>query len=385
VSAKPGSGDFPDALGEALAFLRPDAAIASVEPLGSGHIHLTYAVRCRGERGEHQLVVQRINTAVFGDPLALGDNLRRVTEHVRSVQRERRVPDPERRCLRALAGPGGGTVHRARDGSWWRAFDFVRSAHAVERLASPAQAEEVGRAFGGFLADLDGLPPDRIRETIPDFHDLAKRLDALEDAAGRDAAGRAVATGAELDRARRLAERLLASPAAALDALPLRLVHNDCKLNNLLLDDRTGEVLCVVDLDTVMPGYALFDFGDLARSGAGQTDEDEREPARVRFDPALFRALATGFVAGARGCLTEAEIRSFSLAAPRIALELATRFLTDHLAGDRYFRIARPGQNLDRARVQLRLAELLLEFADPARELFDALARHSQDGIRARG
>ena len=150
-------------------------------------------------------------------------------------------------------------------------------------------------------------------------------------------------------------------------------MHNDCKLNNLLFDDRTGEALCVVDLDTVMPGTVLFDFGELARTGACPAAEDERDLDRVRVDPELFRALANGFTAGARGLLEQREIRALALAGPLMALENGVRFLTDHLEGDRYFRIARPGHNLDRARAQLRLAARMLEAEREMRAIFEEL------------
>ena len=167
---------------------------------------------------------------------------------------------------------------------------------------------------------------------------------------------------------------MLAAPELAPGALPRRVVHNDCKLNNLLLDDRSGEALCVVDLDTVMPGSAVFDFGELARTGACPAAEDERDLARVRLDADLFAALASGFAAGTRGLLEQDEIRALALAGPLMALENGVRFLTDHLEGDHYFRIARPGHNLDRARAQLRLAERMLDAEREMRAVFAALA-----------
>ena len=175
---------------------------------------------------------------------------------------------------------------------------------------------------------------------------------------------------AELDAARRAADRVLGARELAPGTLPRRVVHNDCKLNNLLFDDHSGEALCVVDLDTVMPGPVLFDFGELARTAACPAAEDERDLERVRLDSALFGALAAGFVAGARGLLGAEEIRALALAGPLMALENGVRFLTDHLDGDRYFRVARPGHNLDRARAQLRLAERMLGAERELRAVF---------------
>ncbi|HKA14390.1 MAG TPA: phosphotransferase, partial [Myxococcota bacterium] len=219
------------------------------------------------------------------------------------------------------------------------------------------------------------LSPDRLQETIPRFHDLAGRRAALDEAVRVDAIGHARKVSAELEAVERAADRILSAPELAPGALPSRVVHNDCKLNNLLLDDGSGEALCVVDLDTVMPGTVVFDFGELARTGACPAAEDERELDRVHVDPALFRALASGFVAGARGLLTAAEIRALALAGPLMALENGVRFLTDHLVGDRYFRIARAGHNLDRARAQLRLAERMLETEGEMRAVFSSLAK----------
>jgi Phosphotransferase enzyme family len=273
-----------------------------------------------------------------------------------------------------VRSPTGHALHRTTEGRWWRAFPFIEGTHAVDTPESPHQAERAARAFGGFVADLADLEPSVLTETIPRFHDLRSRCAALEDAEHSDPVGRAREVSAELAAASRAAELLLAAPEIAPDALPRRVVHNDCKLNNLLFDDRSGEAMCVVDLDTVMPGTVVFDFGELARTGACPVPEDERQLDRVRLDPELFRGLASGFVAGARGLLMAAEIRALALAAPLMALENGVRFLTDHLEGDRYFKIARPGHNLDRARAQLRLATTMLDAEREVRAVFASLA-----------
>ena len=363
------------ALRDALRALLPDQTLEAAAPLGRGHIHETSVARCRSASGETaRFVVQRINGAVFREPEELAANLSCVTEHVRGALRARGVADAERRCLRLVASPAGRTLHRAADGGWWRAFPFLEGTHAIDTPRSPEQAADAARAFGGFVADLADLAPDRLAVTIPAFHDLAARQTALEDAARRDAAGRAGQVAGELDAARRAGDRLQAAPELAPGALPHRVVHNDCKLNNLLFDDRSSEPVCVVDLDTVMPGSVVFDFGELARTGACPAAEDERDLAHVRVDRDLFRALASGFVAGARGLLSEREIGALALAGPRMALENGVRFLTDHLDGDRYFRIARPGHNRDRARAQLRLVTCMFEAEAELRAICDALA-----------
>lgn len=355
-------GDDAAAVREVLRRFRPGERVEGAEPLGRGHIHATWLVRCRRSDGTAaRYVAQRINRRVFRDPERLATNLERVTRHLRDALRTRGIPDPDRRCLAPLADASGGTLARDAAGEPWRVFPYIEGSHARDTPRSPAEAGLAARAFGAFVADLADLDPDLLAPTIPAFHDLAARLRALEDAADRDAAGRRRDVGPELSAARRAAERLDAEPAPVPDALPRRVVHNDCKLDNLLFDDTTGEALCVVDLDTVMPGSVVFDFGELVRTGACPAAEDERDLGRVTVDPALFRALARGYVEGARELLTPAEIRALAAAGPRMALENGVRFLADHLEGDVYFRIARPGHNLDRARAQLRLAERMLD------------------------
>jgi aminoglycoside phosphotransferase (APT) family kinase protein len=363
------------ALRDVLGALLPGRHLESAQLLKRGHIHDTIVARCGHGRSAQRYVVQRINDGVFADPESLERNLACVSDHLLAALRARGVADLERRALVPVRDPGGRALHRTRDGSWWRAFPFIEHTHAVDTPSSPEQAASAARAFGAFVADLSDLDPDRLHETIPRFHDLAWRCTALEEAEDRDAVGRAREVSTELAAAFRAADVLLGAPELAPGALPRRVVHNDCKLNNLLLDDRTGEAVCVVDLDTVMPGTVVFDFGELARTGASPAAEDERDLALVRLDAALFRALASGFVAGTRGLLEDREVRALALAGPRMALENGVRFLTDHLDGDRYFRIARPDHNLDRARSQLRLAERMLEAEPEMRALFDALAR----------
>jgi Ser/Thr protein kinase RdoA (MazF antagonist) len=289
-------------------------------------------------------------------------NWLRVTEHVRAALVRARVSEPERRCLRAILARSGGPLHAAPDGALWRAFAFIEGARSAEVPESPAQAEAAARAFGAFVAQLVDLDPATLGEPIPRFHDFPHRLAALEAAVADDAHGRLAPAGETVERARRLAadvQRALAEAGAS--ALPRRVVHNDCKLNNVLFDARTGEALCVIDLDTVMPGHLLADFGDLVRTAACYAPEDTRDVAGIRVEPDLYQALADGYLAGAASLVTAAECELLPVAGPLIALELALRFATDHLGGDLYFRAAHPGHNLDRARSQLRLAEQLLD------------------------
>ena len=299
-------------------------------------------------------------------------NWLRVTEHVRAALAREGKTDLERRCLRAIPARSGGPFHTDEGGAVWRSFAFIERARSFDVPPGPAEAQEAARAFGAFAAQLADLDPASVAEPIPHFHDFAHRVATFEAAVAADAHGRASAASDAIDGARRLAsevERTLASEGAA--ALPRRVVHNDCKLNNVLFDEASGEGLCVIDLDTVMPGSVLADFGDLARTAACPAPEDETDLSRVRVDAALYGALVRGYLAGTGALLEPVEIALLPLAGPLIALETGIRFLTDHLAGDVYFRIHRPGHNLDRARVQMRLTEQLLAGVGEARRLVE--------------
>jgi Ser/Thr protein kinase RdoA (MazF antagonist) len=328
----------------------------SIERLGSGHIHDTFAVRCEGEKGATRYVLQRINARVFREPERVVENAVRVSEHLRRQLAARGAPDPERRALRWCEAREGGFVFRDAAQSVWRACALIEGTHTRDVVASPAEARAAGHAFGDFLARMSDLEPGALHEVIPGFHDLRRYARRLEEAAAADRAGRARDCAEELAALRRALVQ--EGPAwAALQSLPRRVVHADCKINNVLLDVQTGEGLCVIDLDTVMPGYSADDFGQLARGAACSADEDERDLARVRFDLGLFEALTQGFGAGAAGLLTLAERAALPDAPALSALEHGLRFLTDHLEGDVYFRVHRAGQNLDRARAQRRLLE----------------------------
>ena len=324
-----------------------------IEPFrgGGGHINDCHVVTCRGGRGGGggRFFLQRLNPTVFPDRRRLMENVARVTEHVRGE-------------LRLVPTREGATFCEDDRGDVWRLYHFIENTITRLEATSAADAELTARAFGAFQRSLAVLPGPRLHETIPGFHDTPRRVAALERAVECDAARRAAGARAEVARVR--ARRDLASilvQAAAGGAIPERIVHNDAKLANVLFDAASGAVRCVVDLDTVMPGLALFDFGDLVRTLATRAAEDERDLGRVRLEPELFAATAQGFLAATGDFLTGTERDLLVRAAQVIVYEQAVRFLTDHLEGDRYYRIARPGHNLDRCRVQLALLESLLE------------------------
>ena len=252
----------------------------------------------------------------------------------------------------------GEPYHRDVDGSYWRLYPFIESTRVHEVVETAEQAREAGRAFGAFQRLLADLPGPRLHETIPDFHNTPLRFEALERAVQADACNRAAAAKAEIEFAAR--HRVLAG--LLLDAhrrreIPERVVHNDAKISNVLFDQTTGEALCVTDLDTVMPGVALYDFGDMVRSMTCAAAEDETDLSKVEVRMPLFEALARGYLETAGAFLTPAERRQLVFAGKLITLEQGVRFLADFLNGDTYYKTQRPDHNLDRCRSQFKLLE----------------------------
>lgn len=326
-------------------------------PFGSGHINTTLVAEFETPHGVARFVQQRINRAVFREPARVMENFARVVAHQRCALEREGAPEIERRVLTLVAARGGPSCYVDSRGDTWRTVPLIAGAHTEDVPRGPADARAAGFAFGRFLAQLADFPPPRLHETIPRFHDARLRFEQLTDAVRGDAAGRLASCRAEVELA--LAREPLVARFEAMKRsgdVPERVAHNDTKLNNVLLDDETAEGLCVIDLDTVMPGSALIDFGDLARSAATRAAEDERDLSRVHVEVELFSALADGFVRGAGASLSAAERSALPFGALLRTYVDGLRFLADHLRGDTYFRVHREGQNLDRARTHLALA-----------------------------
>ena len=335
---------------------------AAAEPFHGGHIHESYRVSCRWGDTDSEYLLQQINTVVFPHPELVMENIRRVTGHIEQRLRSQGVQDLDRRVLGLVPTHNGEVCVRDERGSCWRLYRFIGRSHSREMVETPRQAEEAGRAFGTLQWLLSDWAGSRLHETIPGFHDTPMRFAALEQAITADAFGRTTGVRTEIDfilRYRPLAGTLL--DLHRRDVIPERIVHNDAKISNILFDAATDETLCVVDLDTVMPGLSLYDFGDMVRSMTCTAAEDESDLSKVRVDLALFEALARGYIGVAYGFLTAAEREHLVLAGRLIVLEQAVRFLTDYLRGDCYYRTTRPGHNLDRCRTQLKLYESLTE------------------------
>jgi hypothetical protein len=337
-----------------------EGRLVSLEPQPGGHINDSWLAVWDGPEGRRRFLLQHVNRFVFRQPEKVMENMVRVTRHLTTRLARESVREPERRVLRLVPTRDGATHHRDSDGEVWRLLVWIEGTRSTECAESPAEARAAAASFGRFLRQLADLPGAPLHETIPDFHDTPGRLAALERAVAADRAGRVESVRAEvesiLDR-RPLGHSL--ADGVARGELKLRTSHNDAKISNVLFDERSGEPLCVVDLDTVMPGLALHDFGDLVRSGVSDSAEDERDLERVSIRVPVFEALARGFTEGAMEVLSPRERSLFPTAARVITLEQAARFLTDHLEGDPYYRIDRPDHNLDRARSQIRLVESL--------------------------
>lgn len=301
-----------------------------------------------------RVVHQRVNADVFADLATLSTNMARVTAHLAARAQAAGLP-----AVHLRGAADGATVARDADGAVWRTLSFLDGTRSHHRFDTPAQAAAAAAAAARLVADLADLPPPPLAEVILGFHDVVGRIGRLEQAMVADAGGR-------LDRCRPEAEAVLAAAGLASDVararadgrLPDRLVHNDAKADNILFDEGSGEVACLVDLDTVGPGTVLFDIGDLVRSGAPSGPEDG-PPGELDVRADVVEAILDGYAEAGAAFLTPGELALFPRAGPLMALEAAARFLTDYLEGDVYFRVKDPEHNLRRARAQLRLVDLL--------------------------
>ncbi len=319
---------------------------------GSGHINHSYCVSFEEGGLINRYLLQHLNTDIFKDPGLLMENVQRVTSHL--ATKLAGTNDVARRVLTLIHTHDGRTWHREVGGSCWRMFRFIENARTYDWVESTTQALEAAKAFGSFQQLLADMPAPRLHETIPAFHDTPRRFLDLERAIEADVVNRAALVASEIAFA--LSRKSITS--VLLDAnLPERVTHNDTKLNNVLFDASGGDALCVVDLDTVMPGLAVYDFGDMVRTATSPTQEDEQDLSRVTMQFPLFEALVRGYLSTAGGFLTLAEKQYLPFSGKLIAFEQGIRFLTDYLVGDVYYKVTLPNQNLDRCRTQWKLVE----------------------------
>lgn len=327
----------------------------SAIPYGSGHINDTRLVTMSENGVETQYVLQRINHNVFKRPDQLMENYVGVTSYLKDVI-EKAGGDYMRETLNVIKTKDGKNFYLSEDGNYYRLVYFVTDSLSYDKVECPEQFYESAVAFGNFQYLLREYPADTLYETIVNFHNTPDRIRLFEEALAADVCGRAKEVKEEIDFV--LARRDFAATlenARKEGKLPLRVTHNDTKLNNILFDSNTGKPLCVVDLDTIMPGYSVNDFGDSIRFGATTALEDEKDLSKVNFDISLYELYVKGFIEGTKGGLTDCEMELLPIGAIMMTFECGTRFLTDYLAGDTYFKIHREGHNLDRARNQFKL------------------------------
>ncbi len=337
-----------------------DSEVIDCKPFGSGHINETLLLTTK--RGS-QYVMQRMNTYVFKDPQGLMENVFGVTEYLKKRIVEA-GGDPNRETLTFIKTRDGDLYYNGEEGAW-RAYRFQSALMALDAARSPRDFYASGKAYGRFQSLLKDYPIDTLHETIPHFHDTPQRMKQLREAIEKDAAGRAAEVAAEIAFAlEREASSSIVMDLQNEGVLPLRVTHNDTKLNNVLLDPESGEGVCVIDLDTVMPGQAIFDFGDSIRFGASTAAEDEKDLDKVRLDLTLFEAYTKGFLEGCGNALLPIERDLLPCGAWLITLEIGIRFLADYLNGDVYFKTAYPEHNLVRARTQFKLVQEMERLQD---------------------
>ena len=328
--------------------------LAEIRRYGDGHIHDTYLAQTT--RGEFA-IVQRVNRFVFPQPELVMENIEKVTSYLGNKLREL-GQDPQRKTLQIIPTQEGASFWVDSQGGFWRAYRFIHHTVTYQSAPTPALFESAAKGFGGFMELLEGFDPGQLHEIIPAFHHTPTRLAQLEQAARQDPLGRFAEVEKEYAFVQERRDFLpLLTKALERGELPLRVTHNDTKLNNILFDQDSNEALCVIDLDTVMPGTVLYDFGDAVRFGASTAAEDEPDLSKVAFQLSYFSAYARGYWLSAGDSLTPLEREWMPEGAKMMTLECGMRFLADYLNGDVYFKTNRPSQNLDRARTQFALVE----------------------------
>ena len=337
-------------------------------PYGNGHINDTYLCK-----GHDDYIIQRINTDIFKEPVKVMDNITAVTSHLR----EKILADngdPSRETLNVVKTKSGDNMYVSAEGNCYRVYEYIKDNITKETAQTPDDLYQVGKAFGRFQNRLSDFPSESLYETIPDFHNTRKRFADFKEAVSNDICKRADSVTEEIEFAL-LRENITGTVVDLLDEgkLPLRVTHNDTKLNNVLFDSKTNNAICVIDLDTVMPGSLLYDYGDALRFGASSAAEDEKNLDKVYFDLDKFAAFTKGFLAELAPSITEKEKELLPFSVKLLTFECGIRFLGDYLNGDVYFKTHRPGHNLDRARTQFKLVSDIEKKTDEMKKIIDGL------------
>ena len=340
-----------------------------VETFHSGHINSTHKVDTRFHGKNDSFVLQRINTYVFPNPKGIMQNIDRVTTHIRNKLLSE-GKDPTGRVLQFLKRANGENFYFEDDQNFWRAYRYVPNTITYDKATDPEVLRNAGYSFGLFQKQLCDFPMEDLVDTIPNFHNTPLRMKNFFEACEKDECHRR----AEIDKEIAIiAENENLWSALEKDrlagVLPVRVTHNDTKYNNILIDKDSGEAVCVIDLDTVAPGLAAYDFGDAIRFSANTAAEDEPDLDKVGLDFTLYEAFASGYIGAIRSFCTARELDSLALGAVTMTFELAGRFLADYLSGDRYFKTTHPKHNLERGRSQLRLALDMKDKLDKMQEM----------------
>lgn len=334
-----------------------EGCVESCQAYGSGHINDTFLLKMKADNQITSYILQRMNHEIFTKPEELVENISSVTKFLRK-KIIKLGGNPNRETLNLVAAKDGKYYYKDSIGSYWRIYLFIGNTNCFDLVRNERDFYQSAVAFGRFQNLLANYPAKTLHETIVDFHNTKSRFRALKTAIEADILGRAQEVRKEIDFAythEHIANGLV--DMLEKNELPLRVTHNDTKLNNILMDAETGKALCIIDLDTVMPGLSAYDFGDSIRYGASTAAEDETDLSKVSCNMKLFEVFAKGYIEGCNHALTENEIRVLPLGALTMTYECAIRFLTDYLQGDTYFKIHREKQNLDRCRTQFKLVK----------------------------
>ena len=345
--------------------------VIDYKPFGNGHINDTYLITCEFEGNEIKYILQRINTSIFKKPDEVMSNISGVTGYLKKKIAEM-GGNSNREAVTVINTRDGKLCYTDDDGNCWRALVFITDAVSLDLPETENDFYQSAVAFGNFQKMLADYPADTLFDTIPDFHNTPVRYENFLKSLEKNASGRADNALAEIEFVKARADFMsVLEDANKNGVLPLKVTHNDTKMNNVMLDKDTREPVCVVDLDTIMPGYSVNDFGDSIRFGASTAAEDEKDLSKVHFDIKLFETYTKGFLKGCGGTLTEGEVALLPEGAKMMTLECGMRFLTDYIDGDTYFKTSYADHNLVRCRTQFRLVKEMEEQWDEMKRIVE--------------
>lgn len=347
-------------LREIFESFRADGTFLNGEPFGSGHIHDTFRIET-SEKDKDDYILQRLNNKIFKKIPELQENIERVTVHLKKKLSAIPGCNLKRECLSLIPSKNGKSYIKDKNGDYWRMYIFISNHRSYNIVDTSEKAFEGGKAIGRFQAMLADLPGKPLHETIPFFHDIEHRLQTFNNTVKLNTAGRVEKVKDEIGFILSRADKMkIILQLGREGKIPSRITHNDTKFNNILLDEN-NKALCVIDLDTVMPGYVHYDFGDAIRTAANIAAEDEKELSKVKMDIILFEAYARGYLSETKDTLNGVEKEYLAFAPRLITYTIAVRFLTDYLDGDHYFKIHHEHHNLQRAKAQMKLVESMEE------------------------